>query len=199
MQNTTKEPYIDSVNVIETIECKAGFTSYIIEIAGHSRFLLNAHSDKQTTYKIKSRYSDMLEFHNVVTQQLASTAKLTVDFPPKKYISTHSIEFLEQRKAQLQLYFTHLLNSHKHSIQKPLLEFCSPTKANIVLCGGKNSKKSEFISMLVKVVKNKVVSETRYHSFPLKKASVIFKNTSTIELPCISSVSDSMSIINPSS
>jgi hypothetical protein len=43
----------------------------------------------------------MLEFHNAAIQQLAGKAKLTINFPPQKYINSHSAEFLEERKTQL--------------------------------------------------------------------------------------------------
>jgi hypothetical protein len=63
----------------------------------------------------------------------------------------------------------------------------------------KNSRKSEFISMLVRVVKNKLVADTRFHSLLLKKGSVIFKKAPTTELPCVPSMNNSLQINTPDS
>jgi PX domain len=188
MQKTIQEPHVDSVSVLEAIECKAGYTAYIIEVVGNTRFLLNTPYQENVSYKIKARYSDMLEFNSTVTQLLLPFGKQLFDFPPKKFINSHTTEFLEQRRTQLQTYFSQLISTHKSDIQKQLIEFCAPTKANIIICGSHNSMKSEFISTLAKLVKNKIIADSRFRSMPTKNGSITLSEEPDI-VPLVSSIS----------
>jgi len=69
----------------------------------------------------------------------------------------------------LQSYFSQLLYYYKHHIQAELLQFFSPSKLNIVICGSKNSGKSTFMSSLIQNAKNKINQDIYFSSVQSKK------------------------------
>ena len=148
-------PTINSINVVDSSYCPAGYVNYVLQVTGTTRFMTTPNA---LTYCVNTRYSDMLQLSTSIAHSIISiNAKAILpEFPPKKYFNNLSKEFQAERRHKIQEYFLYLLTNYGDYAQPHLLQFCSPNKLNIIVCGDSNSHQCLLMETIAHVAKTKL-------------------------------------------
>jgi hypothetical protein len=106
---------------------------------------------EQIEYVIFKRYSELLNFHNLLFTEMNSYIRRNgfsesdfPNFPPKKILNNTSKDFLQSRIKKLNKYFQSLFAAFplRFPYTSSLSELCSPDRLNILLVGDKMTGKS---------------------------------------------------------
>jgi len=140
MKPVEASAHISAIHVTEHTLTPQGYALYTLQITGKTLFM-----PTPQVYNIKQRYSEILELHRCLSTiyepYFTSTHTAMPLFPPKKFFNNTSQEFIHQRMQQLEAYFQELFDSVLYiATSIELIEFCRPTKADIIVCGCTKSK-----------------------------------------------------------
>ena len=167
----TPTPIINSINILQTTYAPAGFAIYTLQILGITRFMhITATIPQPQLYCLDARYSDMLELSNSISKHILALdpeAALPL-FPPKKFFNNLSKEFLLERSLKIPEYFSMLLSNYGAHVQSELIQFCSPVKLNIVVCGSNPSLQQLLISTMAFAAKQYMTNFNSTKSFNRK-------------------------------
>ena len=170
----TPNPIVSTIKVVRTAYAPAGYVIYTLQILGTTRFMLHPSTIPMLqSYYIDARYSDMLELSSSIARLiLAYEPKAILPlFPPKKFFNNLSKEFLLERTQKIQEYFSLLLTNYGSYCQSELIQFCSPMKLNVVVCGSNTTLQQLFISTLAFAARTYMTHFNATKSFNQKSES----------------------------